>query len=119
MKCGVTTRDLRSLITIERASNTADGQGGNVTTWTADPIGGVWSKWKAVSGREAYQAMRDAPLVNVKVTIRFRGDAEDAPYYSPSDRVEYRGRRYSIQAVRDPDDRQRWLELDLVETDGG
>ena len=114
--CDVTAKDLRSLIVIERETVTPDGQGGNTSVWAEDPSGGVWAKWKAVSGRDAYQAMRDAPLINVKATIRFRGDGNDAPYYSPADRVVYRGRYYAIQAVRDPDDRQKWLELDLVET---
>lgn len=120
VKCGCSkykAGDLRARIVIERKTNTADDYGGYTEGWAEDPAGGVWAAWKALSGREGYTGQREAPFVTVRAAIRFRGDANGAPYYTPKDRVTYRGREYGIKAVRDPDDRQRWLELDLVETD--
>lgn len=105
--------DLKSQITIARKTTASDGMGGVTDTWGA--IGTPWAMWRAMSGNELYQAQRIAPRVTVKAVIRFKGDANGAPYFSPSDRVTYRGREYAIAAVIDPDDGLSWLELMLVE----
>lgn len=114
--CAYTTRDLRVQFTLERVTETPDGQGGNTRSWATEAT--VWGAWNAVGGREAFVGMRETPYVTVKAAIRFRDNGSGAPYYTTADRVLCRGRYYGIQAVRDPDGRKRWLEMDLLETDG-
>lgn len=104
---------LQSKITIERKTRTSDGMGGVTETWAT--AGTPWAMWKALSGSELWAAMRINPNVKVKAVIRFKGDANGAPYYGPADRVTYRGRQYAVVAVTDPDDRQEWLEMMLSE----
>lgn len=104
---------LQSKITIQRKTSAADGMGGVADTWATNAT--PWAMWRALSGRELYQAQRIAPTVSVKAVIRFRGDASGAPYYTPADRVTYRGREYAVSAAIDPDDGQEWLELYLSE----
>ena len=105
--------DLQAKITIQRKTRVSDGMGGFTTSW--DTIGTPYAKWSALSGAEAYRAQRINPSIKVKAVIRFKGDSYGAPYYSPADRVTYRGREYSIASVIDADDRQEWLELSLAE----
>ena len=105
--------DLQSKITIQRKSRAPDGMGGSIETWATE--GTPWAMWRALSGSELWAAMRINPNVKVKAVIRFKGDANGAPYYGPADRVTYRGREYAIVAVIDPDDRQEWLEMMLAE----
>lgn len=111
--CGYGAGDLRSKITIQRKTQAADGMGGVLDTWAAEAT--PWAMWKSLSGSELWSAQRLNPMVKVKAVIRFKGDANGAPYYTPADRVTYRGREYAIVDVRDPDDRQEWLELMLTE----
>ena len=75
----------------------------------------VWAMWKPMSGNELVQAMRIQPSISVRAVIRFRGNAEGAPYYSAADRVVYRSRTYNITAIVDVDDAGEWLELSLTE----
>lgn len=112
--CGpYATGDLRSKITIQRKTRVADGAGGATEAW-AD-VATVWAKWEPLRGSEMWRAQRISPLVQIKAAIRFRGDANGAPYYSIADRVLYRGRYHSVVAAIDPDDRQQWIELMLTE----
>jgi SPP1 family predicted phage head-tail adaptor len=106
-------RQLKSRIVIQRKAQASDGMGGWTETWSAGDD--VWALWKPMSGSERVQAMRVSPSLSVRAVIRFRGDAEGAPYYSAADRVTYRGRTYNITAVIDVDDAGEWLELMLSE----
>lgn len=113
--CKYTAGDLRARIVIERKSQVADGMGGNIETWTADPAGGVFAAWEPLMGREAVTYMRIAPSASVRAVIRFRGDDNGAPYYSGADRVTYRGRTYAIESVIDAGGEGQWLEVLLSE----
>jgi head-tail adaptor len=111
---------LKQLITIERRTTAPDGYGGLTDTWAADPTGGVWASLvqdtARMLGSKPTQAQRETPLRETSATIRFRGNANGAPYYSAGrDRVVFRGRYYNIIAAFDPDFTQAWLQLDLVE----
>lgn len=106
-------RDLRHRITIQRKSRTGDGLGGFVETW-AD-LAEVWAMWSPLSGSEQMRAMRTSPEQRIKAVIRWRGDASGAPYYTPADRVIYRGRTHGVVAVIDVDGAQEWLEMALIE----
>ena len=112
---------LRSRIVIQRKTRVSDGQGGSEDEWTPDPAGGTFAYVYGIGGerRWNYQFL-DADRVATRnrylMIIRFRGDAEGGPYYSAEDRVVYRGRTYSIEAVMDMEDRQEWLELACTES---
>lgn len=100
-------------IAIQRKSRSADGMGGYTETWAT--VASVWASIKITAGGERYAAMQLSSNPRAKAVIRFRGDDNGAPYYSGSDRVLYRGRYWAIDSVIDPDGRQRWLELALIE----
>jgi len=111
--CDMTSGMLKASITIERKSRASDGMGGVVDTWSTDAV--VRAHWKGLSGSERWQAMRVSPVNRFRAVIRFKGDAEGAPYYTAEDRVSYRGRLFNIESVIDMDDAQTWLELSLTE----
>lgn len=106
-------RQLRQRVTIQRKTQTADGMGGWTEAWSTGDD--VWALWQPKSGSERVRAMGLSTDVSVKAVIRFRGDANGAPYYSAADRLSYRGRTYNITAVIDVDGMQDWLELMLAE----
>lgn len=113
--CDIRAGDLRSLIQIERNTPTSDGEGGFVDAWAADPAGGVWARVRASSGAERFFAQRLTPGNRFKFVIRFRGDANGAPYYSADDRIIHNGRTYGIEGVVDVEDDRRYLEITAVE----
>lgn len=104
---------LQSKIDIQRKTQTTDGMGGFTESWAT--IATAWASFKPVTGSERYSAMRLSAHARAKAVIRFRGDANGAPYYSAADRVLHRGRYWNIEGIADPDDRNQWLELALVE----
>jgi len=106
-------RQLSSRITIQRKTQSSDGMCGWTEAWSAGDD--VWAMWSPMGGSERFQAMRIQPSISVRAIIRFRGNAEGAPYYSAADRVVYRGRTYGITAVIDVDGDGTWLELLLTE----
>ena len=113
--CDISAGMLSSKITIERSTNTPDGEGGFTDTWAADPVGGVWAMVRAAGGAERWQADRVTPTNRYRFTIRFRGDANGAPYYSARDRIIHNGREYGVESVVDVDDERRYLEITATE----
>lgn len=106
-------RQLRNRIKIQSKTQVADGMGGWTESWSAGDT--VSALWTPRTGSEAVDAQGLAPTVSVTAIIRFRGNAEGAPYYSAEDRVAYRGRTYNIKAIMDVDGMQQFLEMRLVE----
>lgn len=100
---------LRDRCTLLTATTTADGQGGQTTTWTAGDH--VWAHVRALSGREVMQFGAVQSSAALRISLRFRSDLT----------VQHRLRRepsgptYELTAMRDVDGRRRWLELDAVE----
>ena len=113
--CEITAGKMNRKVTIERSSLTTDGEGGFTETWTPDPSGGVWAWITPLSARESYFFERVIPGNRVKAVIRFRGDANGAPYYSAKDRVTFNGRTYAVESVIDIEDESRYMELMLAE----
>lgn len=100
---------LRDRVTMLSATTTADGSGGQTTTWLdGDPL---WAQVRALSGREALQYGALQSSVSVRIGVRYRSDLT----------IQHRLRRepggptYELTAVRDVDGRRRWLECDAVE----
>jgi len=115
--CDVTAGDLRHLVTIEKRTRVADGQGGFTETWAADPAGGVYCAMQFLTGTERWEHMRNKPGNLMRLTMRFKGDANGAPYWQPgTHRVKFRERLYDILAISDPDWDSRWVKMDVFES---
>ena len=106
---------LTERVTIERRLITPDGMGGSAESWAADPKKPIAANMRHLTGTEASVADRIAPTATVRCTIRFRGDADGNPYYTPSDRIIHRGRTFSILAAVNRRMEFKWLELLLQE----
>ena len=113
--CDITSGKLNAEITIQRNTPASDGEGGFTDAWAADPSGGVWAMVKPMSGSERWFAERVTPGNRYRMIIRFRGDANGAPYYSAEDRVQYKGRTYAIESVIDLEDESRYIEITALE----
>jgi SPP1 family predicted phage head-tail adaptor len=116
--CDITTASLTVLVVIERRVRTADGQGGWVETWTADPAGGVWAKVAGLSGTERWEAGRTESTNLYSVYVRFRGDANGAPYWNATDtRISVRGRYHNVLSIVDMELKKKWLRFYTQEGD--
>jgi len=113
--CDITAGKLSALIVIQRNSPTSDGEGGLVDAWAEDPPGGMWAWVRAVGGSQRWQAERVSPGNRYRIVIRFRGDSNGAPYFTVADRVLYKGRTWGITSVVDVEDKQRYLEIMVLE----
>lgn len=113
--CDIKTSSLTEHILVERRTQTRDTLGGLVDVWTADPPEGVFAQIKPLSGTEAYVAHRIAPRANYHAILRYRADENGAPYYTPADRVVWRGRYFDLLSSIDIESESRWLQLFLVE----
>lgn len=104
----VTAGQLRERVTIQSATETADGQGGLAKAWTA--LATVWANVVAAGpGRESLATSAVRPILNYAVTIRRRTDV------TPQMRVVWGDKTLQVEGVRDPDGRRVWTTLDCVE----
>ncbi len=113
--CEIHSGLLKTPISIERRTRAADGMGGYTETWTADPDQTLYCWVQNLAGTERWEAMRLHPGNLFRITLRFRGDANGAPYWTSHDRVKIYGRTYGILAIQDVEMRQIWLKMDLFE----
>ncbi len=110
--CDITAAKLNTLITIERRVRTTDGQGGWTEVYTADPVGGVWAMAREGDGAERSMADRIESLNHFTFFVRFKGDANGAPYWNATEtRVVFRGRYYNVVSSVDLELRQKWARL--------
>lgn len=115
--CDIPLCELKHLVTIERRTRTADGLGGFTETWSADPAGGVYCAMQFLTGTERWEHYRNKPGNLIRLTTRFKGDADGNPYWRTSDRVTYRGRYFDILAVSDVDWDGIWIKIDCYESE--
>lgn len=114
--CDVTSGELKNKVTIQRRVRADDGVGGVVETWVDDPVGGVMVKMQFLTGTERWEAHRNKNGNLIRLTMRFRGNAQGAPYWeSGQHRVQFRGRTYEILAVSDVGWSSEWLKMDIFE----
>lgn len=115
--CDIQAGDLNVPISIEKKTRTSDAMGGATETWAEDPQGTIWAKVQMLTGTERWEAMRVHPGNLLRITLRFRGDSNGAPYWSSTQhRVKIRGRTYGIMAIVDIEMAQRWISMDIFET---
>jgi SPP1 family predicted phage head-tail adaptor len=106
---------LRQRIKIVQPNVTQDASGG----WTIDdasPIAIVWASVEMLSGRELSAAQQLVSEVSHKITIRWmRGiRASQQVWFNDAEGLN---RTFKIQAVQNPDERNKMLFLLCIERD--
>lgn len=101
-----TIGELRERISIERATTTDDGHGGQDVAWSAIYPRGIWAKVQSVRGREEERHGRLATVETYLVTVRFGIDA------LTTDRVVWRGKTMNIRAAADREGAREWWTLE-------
>lgn len=94
--------DLRHRITLQQAVDTPDAGGGSARSW--QDIATLWAEIEPLSGNEKIHAMAVTATQKYRLRLRYRGDI------TPAQRFVRDGQILNILAVRDRDERRRWLE---------
>ena len=97
---------LRSRITIEKVSYTANATGGFIETWSTQAT--VWAEASHLSGRELELARQVSPNITEEFTIRYRTDMADKKNNALF-RIKYGTAYYNIVDVKDLDNLHKWL----------
>ena len=92
---------LDARLTLEVASEVADGQGGATINWVS--VTGLWGAIEPVSVRPGEEAAIAAATLTHRVTIRARDDVLRGMRFS------WQGRVLLIEAVSDPDESGAYL----------
>lgn len=98
---------LRERVTIQSATEAADGYGGNTVTWAT--LATVWAQVTPVKGREAEDVGRLAGLQTYLVTIRHRTDV------GLDDRVVWGSKTLNIRSLTNRDEHKHWLVMECEE----
>ena len=101
MKAG----QLNTRITIRAYTETVDGWGQPVQTWT--DLAAVWADVRGISGLEAIKADAETSTTKASARIRYRADV------SPDMRVLIAGTEWEIKAVLPDFNRRRYVDLTL------
>lgn len=99
---------LRQKVTIQQESNTDDGQGGSTKGWSAF-ASSVDCRLEPLRGDERLQAGTLEPRITHRATIRYRSGV------TAGMRLLLGSTAYNIRAVTNPDERQRYLVMDVEE----
>ena len=98
--------DLNKRLTLEApVGGTSDG-GSAIISWQL--VGMVWAALRPTAARETVTSEGQSLHTTHEIWLRFRPDLTGAMRFRLGLRV------FAIQAIRDPDERQRWL---LCQTD--
>lgn len=99
---------LRQRVTIQQESEVSDGQGGYTLSWTA-VASSVPCRIEPLRGDERIQAGSLAAPVTHRATIRYRAGI------TAGQRLLHGSVAYNIRAVLNPDERKRYLVMDVEE----
>lgn len=105
---------LRHRISIQTPVTAKNTRGGEVTTWST--VATVWADVRTQTGRETVANDQTQPTASHVVTMRHRANV------TAQQRIVWGDRVFSINAVLEPDNRMRQLQLlcqELVGTDRG
>lgn len=97
----------RHFVEVQEETTTEDGFGEPIVTWVkrAD----VWGIFEPLRGTERWAARQAQSEVEYRFRTRWRDDIE------VTDRLVWDGRTFTIDAMMEPDGRQRELHLLVVE----
>ena len=96
--------DMRERVTVQRATASADGYGGQNVSW-AD-VATMWAKVQPVKGTEGVQAGGVAALETYLVTVRYGADVSEL------DRLSWRSKTMNIRTAQDRERNRQWLTLE-------
>jgi len=97
---------LRERLTLQTPIDTPDGAGGVTRTYTA--VCDVWAAIKPAASAMRFLADRQEEVVSHTITLRWRA-------LTGAMRFVDEARVFAIRAMRDPDERQRFLVCDCEE----
>ena len=103
--------NLRHRVTIQTFTTTTDSYGQPIESWAT--FAEVWGAVEPLTGREYFQAQQVQAEVNYRVRLRYLAGVV------PTMRVLHDGRTLEVQAVINPDERNRELQLMCREVDSG
>lgn len=112
--CPFPRREMTERIVIERVTQTRDNQGGASDQWEVVGLN-LAARIKPLSGAEARVAERVSPRATYSCFIWYRADAQGAPYYTPADRLTWRGRIFNIIHCVDFETESQYMYMLLVE----
>lgn len=98
---------LRHQVTIQTRSISQDALGQAIATWSDGTT--IWARVEPLSGSETAGQVQTQATMTHKVTIRYRSGM------GVLDRLKFGTRILEINAVRNPEERNIWLELDCQE----
>ena len=98
---------LRERVQLQSFLVTQSAVGDDVETWTT--FATVRGRMEPMSASAAERAARETVTRRWRLTIRYRSDVTAA------NRVVWGTRQFNIEGVVNPDERRRYLTLDLVE----
>lgn len=101
------TARMNRRVTLQRVSQTSDGQGGFTDVWV--DVAGLWAAIEPLSGFEKLQAMQMQTPMTHKVTMRYRADV------STKDRLAYGSRLFHIKEALNLEENGYFLRLKCVE----
>jgi SPP1 family predicted phage head-tail adaptor len=93
--------ELNRRLTVEVPARTSDDGGSAIISW--QPAGDVWGDIRAVAARETVGADGRTQRVSHEIRLRYRADLTGGM------RLRLGARIFDIRALRDPDERRRWL----------
>ena len=113
MATSISAGQLNRRIAIQQESTSQDAFGGPITTWTT--ILCTWAGIRAVTSKEIYAASGFTSQVSHVITLRYQPCVAIRSSY----RVQHECRIFEIQAISDPDESKRELQLLCLELNEG
>lgn len=101
--------ELRTRLSLEVASRTADGGGGASLTWSE--VASVWARVTPRTGSESFAHDRVSGSATHEIVIRHRDDV------TPDMRFREGARLFDIKAAFDADGQRHWLTCLVEERD--
>ena len=108
--CDINAGKLSEPITVQRATLTTDGAGGQTQSW-ATLSGSPTKAWiMPLSGSEQYRFDRMEANVKLKLVVRYTSSIQE------KDRIVIRSRNYNVRFLNNIEFADKWLEIYV---DGG
>lgn len=98
--------ELRTAVSVQQRTVTADAGGHQVETWTT--LATVWARWRNVHGSEAWVANAAQAEQPATVLMRYLAGVE------PTCALLKGSERYAIVSIDDIQDRHEYLELKVT-----
>lgn len=99
--------DLRHRLRFEVMGSQPDGQGGVVTSWTE--FATIWGKLEPKSATERFFSQQTQVIRTHVCTIRYTSGV------APGMRVFFNDRYFQVKGIRQPDEREFFMVIDLME----